>query len=195
MSICEPGKISIGRRRTKCRFKKSRGFFWGRDLAECKVQVSTKQKRPDWVKTLTERHTNGPWIPGKAVILKLKLLQMSQIQIFIHLMGFELMTEAIISELFVRMTLEIENFVLLHVRMELKWCSMVIRYQLERWNLNVAAPESMVLKLVDGPTKETYWPQDRILIYQRHVSVRFKNTLNSPSKYDFGGFFQNYTHL
>ena len=47
MSICEPGKISIGRRRTKCRFKKSRGFFWGRDLAECKVQVSTKQKRPD----------------------------------------------------------------------------------------------------------------------------------------------------
>ena len=45
---------------------------------------------------------------------------MSQIQIFIHLMGLELMTEAIISELFVRMTLEIENFVLLHVRMELK---------------------------------------------------------------------------
>ena len=45
---------------------------------------------------------------------------MSQIQIFIHLMVLELMTEAIISELFVRMTLEIENFVLLHVQMELK---------------------------------------------------------------------------
>ena len=45
MSICEPGKISIGRRRTKCRFKKSRGFFWGRDLAECKGQVSTERKR------------------------------------------------------------------------------------------------------------------------------------------------------
>ena len=44
MSICEPGKISIGRRRTKCRFKKSKGFFWGRDLAECKGQVSTDRK-------------------------------------------------------------------------------------------------------------------------------------------------------
>ena len=57
---------------------------------------------------------------AKAVIPKLKLLQMSQIQISIHLMGLELMTEAIILELFVRMTLEIENFVLLHVQMELK---------------------------------------------------------------------------
>ena len=44
MSICEPGKISIGRRRTKCRFKKSKGFFWGRDLAECKGLVSTDGK-------------------------------------------------------------------------------------------------------------------------------------------------------
>ena len=36
MAVCEPGKISIGRRRTKCRFKRSKGFFWGRDLAECR---------------------------------------------------------------------------------------------------------------------------------------------------------------
>ena len=35
MAVCEIGKISIGRRRTKCRFKRTKGFFWGRELAPC----------------------------------------------------------------------------------------------------------------------------------------------------------------
>ena len=30
MSVCEPGKIGTGKRRTKCRFKKNKGFFWKR---------------------------------------------------------------------------------------------------------------------------------------------------------------------
>ena len=28
MTVCEEGKVSIGQRRTKCRFKPSVGFFW-----------------------------------------------------------------------------------------------------------------------------------------------------------------------
>ena len=30
MAVCETGKLSTGRRRTKCRFKSKRGFFWKR---------------------------------------------------------------------------------------------------------------------------------------------------------------------
>ena len=55
---------------------------------------------------------------AKAVILILKLLRMSQIRIFTHLMGLESKTEGIILEVFVRMTQETENFVRLHVQME-----------------------------------------------------------------------------
>ena len=35
MAVCEIGKISMGRRRTKCRFKRAKGFFWGQGLAPC----------------------------------------------------------------------------------------------------------------------------------------------------------------
>ena len=28
MTVCDAGKMSTGRRRTKCRFKNKRGFFW-----------------------------------------------------------------------------------------------------------------------------------------------------------------------
>ena len=35
MAVCEVGKVSMGRRRTKCRFKRTKGFFWGRELAPC----------------------------------------------------------------------------------------------------------------------------------------------------------------
>ena len=30
MSVCEPGKIAVGQRRTKCRFNRRNGFFWKR---------------------------------------------------------------------------------------------------------------------------------------------------------------------
>merc|ERR1712176_1730687 len=35
MSVCEEGKVSVGQRRTRCRFKNSVGFFWKKTLAEC----------------------------------------------------------------------------------------------------------------------------------------------------------------
>ena len=28
MVVCEPGKVAMGRRRIKCRWKRSKGFFW-----------------------------------------------------------------------------------------------------------------------------------------------------------------------
>jgi len=30
MVLCEPGKMAIGRRRTKCRWNRKSGFFWKR---------------------------------------------------------------------------------------------------------------------------------------------------------------------
>ena len=36
MQICEAGKVSMGRRRIKCRWKRKQGFFWKRALSECK---------------------------------------------------------------------------------------------------------------------------------------------------------------
>ena len=50
MAVCEPGKMSMGRRRTKCRFKRSKGFFWGRALAECRgcdPEIAFVQDQPD----------------------------------------------------------------------------------------------------------------------------------------------------
>ena len=35
MQICEAGKIAMGRRRIKCRWKRKLGFFWKRALSEC----------------------------------------------------------------------------------------------------------------------------------------------------------------
>lgn len=35
MQICEAGKVSVGRRRIKCRWKRKQGFFWKRALSEC----------------------------------------------------------------------------------------------------------------------------------------------------------------
>jgi len=35
MQVCEAGAISTGKRRTKCRWKRSQGFFWKRELTEC----------------------------------------------------------------------------------------------------------------------------------------------------------------
>ena len=50
MAVCEPGKMSMGRRRTKCRFKRKKGFFWGRALAECQgcsPEIPFVQNQPD----------------------------------------------------------------------------------------------------------------------------------------------------
>lgn len=35
LAICEPGKVNLGTRRAKCRYKRSRGFFWRRALSAC----------------------------------------------------------------------------------------------------------------------------------------------------------------
>ena len=35
MQICEAGKVAMGRRRIKCRWKRKKGFFWKRALSEC----------------------------------------------------------------------------------------------------------------------------------------------------------------
>ena len=41
MVNCEPGKIAMGRRRMKCRFKRKKGFFWRqvrrRHTAQCEL--------------------------------------------------------------------------------------------------------------------------------------------------------------
>lgn len=36
MAVCEDGKVAMGRRRIKCRWKRKKGFFWKRELTECK---------------------------------------------------------------------------------------------------------------------------------------------------------------
>lgn len=35
MVVCEPGKVAMGRRRIKCRWKRSKGFFWKQELPTC----------------------------------------------------------------------------------------------------------------------------------------------------------------
>ena len=35
--VCEPGYIGTGRRRTRCRYTKKKGFFWRRQLGKCET--------------------------------------------------------------------------------------------------------------------------------------------------------------
>ena len=49
-SILAPEKWSISQFLSKCRFKRSKGFFWGRDLAECRgcdPEIAFVQDQPN----------------------------------------------------------------------------------------------------------------------------------------------------
>ena len=35
MQICEAGKVGMGRRRVRCRWRRTQGFFWKQQLSEC----------------------------------------------------------------------------------------------------------------------------------------------------------------
>ena len=45
-TVCESGKMTVGHRRTKCRFKKNRGFFWKRKLSDCIMQFGCSPLNP-----------------------------------------------------------------------------------------------------------------------------------------------------
>ena len=64
MAVCEIGKISMGRRRTKCRFKRAKGFFWGQELAPCQG-CNPEIAHPIWD---VDHVMMGDYLVGRCVV-------------------------------------------------------------------------------------------------------------------------------